>query len=147
MKTIQVSARIKTNNHTKPRAIRAGLGAGFSNIGSLPADKEAQAVKKYVAEADGEFGIGSVVGDIWWEVVDAPIIGSNQTKNGFMAEKHKGETLMLVTLDEKPPSLPVVAVLVDMYPEGKRVVITSDFDMGDWIVVANGRTFVPPADG
>lgn len=50
-------------------------------------------------------------------------------------------------IDPEPPSLPVVAVLVDMYPEGKRVVITSDFDMGDWIVVANGRTFVPPADG
>lgn len=106
MKTEIVSAKIKTNNQTKPRAIRAGLGAGFSNIGSLPADREAQAIKKHVAEVDGEFGIGSLAGDVWWEVVDAPIIGSNQTKDGFMAEKHKGETLMLVTLDEEPPVKP-----------------------------------------
>lgn len=49
---------------------------------------------------------------------------------------------------EPPPApLPTVAVLVDMYPEGRRVVITSEFDMSDWVVVANGRTFVPPKDG
>lgn len=153
MKTIPLGATLRTNNQTKPRAIRAGHGVAFSNIGSLPADKSAQADTKYVAEVDGEFGVGSLAGDIWWRVKDAPVIGSNQTKDGFMAEKHKGETLMLVTLDEEPPVKPPlpgdlsVRVVVDIYPESKIIEINSTHDLGEFTVVVNTIPFIKDIQG
>lgn len=153
MKTIIQSATLRTNDQAKPRSIRSGHGAGFSNIGSLPVDKSAQAVRKFVADANGEFGIGSLAGDIWWEVKNVPTIGSNQTKDGFMAEKHKGETLMLVTLDEEPPVKPPlpsdlsVRVVVDIYPESKIIEINSTHDLGEFTVVVNTLPFIKDIQG
>lgn len=152
MITTQISAKVKTNDPAKPRAIRAGLGAAFSNIGSLPSTKSAQAVAKHVAETNGEFGVGSLAGDVWWEVKDAPIVGSDETRNGFMAEKHKGETLMIVTLDDsssKPP-MPTelsVSVVVDIDPENKTVMVTSTHDMSEFTVLVNTDRFVKVVNG
>lgn len=153
MITTQISAKVKTNDPAKPRAIRAGLGAAFSNIGSLPSTKSAQAVAKHVAETNGEFGVGSLAGDVWWEVKDAPIVGSDETRNGFMAEKHKGETLMLVTLDEESPVKPPlpddlsVRVVVDIYPESKTIEVNSTHDLTGFTVVVNGTPFVKDVHG
>lgn len=122
----------------------------FGNvIASYGANQVVRGNLLWAAPADGN---EVKKGDVWIFVTH--VDGKELTSKGWMAVTHKGvpicKDLKEVDVPTDPPvkpSLPVVAVLVDMYPEGKRVVITSEFDMGDWVVVANGKTFVPPADG
>lgn len=122
----------------------------FGNvIASYGANQVVRGNLLWTAPADGN---EVKKGDVWIFVTH--VDGKELTSKGWMAVTHKGvpicKDLKEVDVPTDPPvkpSLPVVAVLVDMYPEGKRVVITSEFDMGDWVVVANGKTFVPPADG
>lgn len=95
-----VSAKLQSNDPLKTRAVRADALISSSNIGDVDPSVIVTADKKRVATVNGEFGIGSLAGDIWWHVPAAKVKQDNTPRDGWMAQRHKGEELLIVTLTE-----------------------------------------------
>jgi hypothetical protein len=93
-------ATVKSNNPNKTRAVRLRADITSTNIGDIAPTTVVEADKKFVAERDGEFGLGSLAGDIWWHVPEAKVKQDNTPRDGWMAQRHKGEELLIVTLSE-----------------------------------------------
>lgn len=102
------NAKVQSNNPNKTRAVRLRADIASTNIGDVAPTTIVTVDKKVVAERDGEFGLGSLAGDIWWHAPAARVKQDNTPRDGWMAQRHKGEELLIVTLTEpeKPEDPP-----------------------------------------
>jgi lysozyme len=134
-----IIATLKSNNTTR-RAVRTSAKVEGNPIGyANPASVVMNATQKKVLTADGEGGVGSLKGDEWYFVENVDVQFFNTTNNygkasGWVAAKHKGEVLCIVTPvsgEELPPPAPDptpgVAVTVDTLL--KVVTVNSEAEM------------------
>lgn len=137
MNTESITAVIKSNSTTKTRAVRSGAGIGYDNIGSLEPGVTATMTIRKTATANGEFGFGSLAGDIWWYGEGIKVKEDNTPRKGWIAEIHKGEVLLDVTLSQTPDPEPQPTpdqniYEVDISEFSKKVTITSNTSMEGW---------------
>ncbi len=149
-----VKATLQSNNPNKTRAVRLRADITSTNIGDIAPTTIVEAGKKFVAERDGEFGLGSLAGDIWWHVPAAKVKQDNTPRNGHIAQRHKGEELLIVTLlepevPEEPeePTTPEGKYDVSVFTSSKKIVVTSDQDLSQYVVIVNDKMFGDVAEG
>lgn len=151
MLEISLNATVKSNSPTKTRAVRLRADITSTNIGDVAPTTIVAVDKKVVAERDGEFGLGSLAGDIWWHAPAARVKQDNTPRNGWMAQRHKGEELLIVTLLEpENPEEPIPSAGtfdISVFTSTKKVMITSDTDLSGYVVIVNGEMFVKAAQG
>lgn len=108
-----VTANLKSND-TGTRSLRVSPGVGtatspVNKVGTIAPETEFVGVEKVTAERDGEFGTGSLMGDIWWKVDSVKVKEyPNALKSGHVAERHAGKNLLIVEIvgDTPPPPPP-----------------------------------------
>lgn len=110
MITSVLSVKLQSNDPKSTRSLRSGANISASKIGTIAPDVEFVGAKKVTAEKVGEFGNGSLPGDIWWETSVIVKEYTGTPKNGWVAERHAGKDLLTVTQDDggiEPPPPPV----------------------------------------
>lgn len=147
-----IKATVKSNNPQKTRAVRAGSGVGFSNIGTIAPDAIVNVKIRRTAETDGEFGSGSLKGDIWWYGEGIKVKEDKTLRNGWIAEISSGVRYLIVELDSPPPPPPpppppnsviAISVLTEINPDSKQIIITADnIPVEDFTVTVNNQVWV-----
>lgn len=125
MKTETVGASLKSNDPAKGRAVRAGAGIGYNNIGTISSDKVFHSDKRMVVENNGEAGVNSKIGDVWWYVEGIIVKEDSTPRTGWVAERHGGVSYLFVTLDipvppppPPPAGKPKIVSMVITYDDG-----------------------------
>lgn len=150
MKDETINAIIQSNNPAKARAIRQSYSAFASSLGNVPASLPVNATRRVVGEVDGELGPDSRAGDVWWYVPAVVLAG--MTTAGWMAERHKGETLMSAQItspvpEPEPEVVPMISFAFD--PEERVIDLrsTAIVDLAQYEIRVDGKPFGEVSDG
>ena len=147
-----INAILQSNNPAKARAIRAGHSAFATSYGNVPASLQVNATRRVICEVDGDLGPESRAGDVWWYVPAVVVAGT--TISGWMAERHKNEPLLSVTITspvedepEEVDTVPMISFAFD--PEGKVLDLRSTalVDLMLYEIRVDGKPFGEISNG
>jgi len=105
-----------------PRSLKAGVGVQTATLGKVGTTMNA--VSKRVCLIAGDTGLDSLPGDEWYEVVDVTLIEKTGKHSGWMAARHKGQTLCSVTaVEPEPEVLPLTVTIETEYHAPQTVTL------------------------
>lgn len=128
---------IYSNDSTKPRTLRKNFGIVQNDyIGPVPATHKMPAIEKRTVRVNGEAGLGSLVGDVWYKVSNVPVQGLSGVHTGWVAFRHKGQDLCVLEGEDLPDSSsPLTPPPVSEVPQIRPSGVTASYVEDD-----NGAT-------